>query len=67
MCCKWWEYAQQLGTDNEPYGAAIYVHGGAYASIGVVPEPLHYCPWCGAPKDREPFDLDVEPPGIEME
>lgn len=47
-CCKSFGDAQESGTDNEGYGALIFVEKD-YVSIGCNLPNINYCPYCGKP------------------
>lgn len=46
-CCVWFAEATERGTDNEMYGPAVFFVDGK-PHVGSIPEPIHFCPWCGA-------------------
>jgi len=48
-CCDAWRMAQQRGTDNEMYGALLWIEGET-ALMGCDLPPVQFCPWCGAEK-----------------
>lgn len=52
-CCRNMLQAQEVGTDNEGYGSAVWEIGDGSFRIGIRTGDIAYCPWCGAPVVKE--------------
>ena len=61
-CCDAFRKANQRGTDNELYGAAIWMIDDNRFLIGCGDYPhISFCPWCGTHFDTEANHQDQRP------
>jgi len=51
ICCENFKEAIKTETDNEGYGSAIkYSYFKKHYEIGIIRDPIKFCPWCGDKK-----------------